>query len=53
MALIRKLAPAVLTVVGIAALAVGAGLVFAPAGLILGGLATAAAGLFVDFEVRS
>lgn len=53
MALIRKLAPVVLTVAGIAALAVGVGLVFAPAGLIVGGAAVAGAGLFADFEAGS
>ena len=50
MALIRNFAPVVLTVTGIAALGVGAGLIFVPAGLIVVGAALAGAGLFVDFE---
>lgn len=53
MALIRKFAPVLLTVAGTVTLAVGVGLIFMPAGLVVGGAVAAGAGLFWDFEGAS
>jgi hypothetical protein len=43
----RNLVASLLIVLGLAAVSVGAGLVFAPAGVIVGGLASVALGVLV------